>query len=80
MKQNQKSSNQKQTFNTTKSTTLHNNPAKKVKTNTSINKQKKKEIKSSVDSDALSLHPSDSFDNEEVMSIASNLSNPDTYI
>ena len=80
MKQNQKSSCQKQTFNATKSTTLHNNPAKKVKTNTSKNKQKKKEIKSSVDSDALSLHPTDSSDNEEVMSIASNLSNPDTYI
>ena len=64
MKQNQKSSYQKQTINITKSKTFHNNPAKNVKTNTSINKQKKKEIKSSVDSDALSLHPTDSSDNE----------------
>ena len=40
VKQNQKSSYQKEITNSSKTTASHNNPAKKVKTNT--NKQKKK--------------------------------------
>ena len=40
----------------------------------------KKENKLSIDTDALSLHLTDSFESEEVMSVASDLSVIDTFI
>ena len=63
-----------------KSAASHHNPAKKVKTVTPKNNLKKKEINLPLDSDALSLHPTDSSENEETMSIASNSSGIDTFI
>ena len=80
VKQNQKSSYQKEITNSTKTTASHNNPAKKVKTKTNTNKQKKKEVNLSLESDTLSLHPNATSENEDIMSIASDSSAADTFI
>ena len=63
-----------------KSAASHHNPAKKVKIVTSKNNLKKKETNLPLDSDALSLHPTDSSENEEIMSIASDSSGIDSFI
>ena len=75
-----KTSNQMQNSNTVRSATSHDNPAKKVKTVTSLNNLKKKEINLPLHSDALSLQPTDSSENKETMSIASDSSGIDTFI
>ena len=80
VKTSDKTSNQIQNSNTVRSAASHDNPAKKVKTVTPKNNLKKKEINLPLDSDALSLHPTDSSENEETMSIASDSSGIDTFI
>ena len=75
-----KPTNQKQNSNTIMSAASNDNPAKKVKTIMPKIKQKKKDLTLSIDSDALSLHPTDSSENEETMSIASDSSVIDTFI
>ena len=77
---NDKPSNQKQNSSTIISAASNDNPAKKVKTITPTIKLKKKDLNLSIDSDALSLHPTDSSENEETMSIASDSSVIDTFI
>ena len=79
IKQNQKLNNQKQISNIIKPTNSHN-PSKKVKINIPINKIIQKEENLPMDKDALSLHPSDSSENEDTMSVASDTSVVDTFI
>ena len=77
--QNQKLKNQKQTPNNLKVSTSHKNPPKKAKTTISV-KVKAKNENSSMDIEILSLHPTDSSENEDGMSVASDLSTVDTFI
>ena len=58
----------------------HNNPTKKVKTTTNTSKQKNKEINLLLESDSLSLRPTDTSKNEDIMSVSSDSSVADTLI
>ena len=62
-----------------KSSVVRKNPSKKVKT-AILTKEKTKHTKSSFDTAVLSLHPTDSSDNEEEMCVASDSSTTDTFI
>ena len=80
VKQNQKSNNQKQISNVIKPTTSYNTPSKKVKINIPINKIIQKEENLSMEKDALFLHPNDSSENTDIMSVTSDTSIVDTFI
>ena len=58
----------------------HNNPTKNVKTATNTSKQKNKEINLLLESDSLSLRPTDTSKNEDIMSVSSDSSVADTLI
>ena len=76
--QNRKSNNPKQISKNFTPTASHK-PSKKVKT-TIPTKINIKETNSKIDTELLTLHPTDTSDNEEVMSVASDSSITDTFI
>ena len=75
-KQSQRSISQIQITNVIKFTVSHNNPSKNVKTGVPVSKIMKQE-NLFLDTDALSFHPTNSSENED---ISSDLSVVDTFI